>query len=403
MRVLRSLLDKVQPHVSPGGRYSRLYPAYEALDGFLFNPGTVTAGAPHLRDAMDLKRVMITVVIALLPCFFMALWNTGYEADRILQLLDGYPTGWRGDVLWYFGFEHNSDSLFDNFLMGSLLYLPVFLVTFAVGGFWESLFAVVRKKEINEGFLVTGFLFSLILPPTIPLWQVALGISFGVVIGKEIFGGTGMNFLNPALTGRVFLYFAYPGQNSGDSNWIAVDGYSGATLLAKASEGGVQAVVQASDWISAFLGTIPGSMGETSTLACLIGAAVLLLTGIGSWRIMLSVLIGAALVATFFNLIGSSSNPMFALPFYWHIVLGGFAFGTVFMATDPVSGAMTPEGQWIYGLLIGVLCILIRVVNPAFPEGMMLAILFGNICAPLIDQVVLKQHIRKRKVRHVQG
>jgi len=403
MKLLRSFLDSLHTQVRPGGKFARLFPLYEALDSFLFSPGAVTAGAPHVRDAMDLKRVMITVVVALLPCFIMAIWNTGFEADRILQLTDGYPSGWRGEILRFFEFRHNPDSLIDNMMMGSVLFLPVLLVTFIVGGFWETLFAVIRKNEINEGFLVTGSLFPLICPPTIPLWQVALGISFGVVIGKEIFGGTGKNFLNPALTGRAFLYFAYPAQNSGDRNWIAVDGYSGATLLSKAADGGMQAVMQASDWLSAFLGTIPGSMGETSTLACMFGAAVLLVTGIGSWRIMLSVLLGAALTSTLFNLIGSATNPMFALPFYWHLVLGGFAFGLVFMTTDPVSGAMTPEGQWFYGLLIGTMCILIRVVNPAFPEGMMLAILFGNICAPLIDQLVLKRHIRKRGLRHGQG
>jgi len=402
MKMLRSFLDGIHHHVRPGGKYARLYPLYEALDSFLFTPGTVTAGAPHVRDAMDLKRVMITVVVALLPCFFMAIWNTGFEADRIMQLTDGYPSGWRGEILRFFEFRHNPDSFIDNMMMGTVLFVPVLLVTFIVGGFWEALFAIVRKKEINEGFLVTGSLFPLICPPTIPLWQVALGISFGVVIGKEIFGGTGRNFLNPALTGRAFLYFAYPAQNSGDSNWIAVDGYSGATLLSKAAEGGMQAVVQASDWMSAFLGAIPGSMGETSTLACIFGAAVLIITGVGSWRIMLSVLLGAALTVTLFNLIGSDTNPMFALPFHWHLVLGGFAFGLVFMTTDPVSGAMTPEGQWIYGLLIGSICILIRVVNPAFPEGMMLAILFGNVCAPLIDLIILKLHIRKRGLRHVQ-
>ncbi|MBV5338355.1 MAG: NADH:ubiquinone reductase (Na(+)-transporting) subunit B [Deltaproteobacteria bacterium] len=402
MKRLRSFLDKIGVHVRPGGKYARLFPLYEALDGFLYTPGTVTAEAPHVRDAMDLKRVMITVVVALIPCFFMAIWNTGFEADRIMELTDGYPSGWRGEILRIFGFNHNQDSFSDNMMMGSVLFFPVMLVTFIVGGFWEALFAIVRKKDINEGFLVTGSLFPLICPPTIPLWQVALGISFGVVIGKEIFGGTGKNFLNPALTGRAFLYFAYPAQNSGDRNWIAVDGYSGATLLSKSADGGMQALVQASDWMSAFLGTIPGSMGETSTLACMFGAAVLILTGVGSWRIMFSVLLGGAVTATLFNLIGSATNPMFAIPFYWHLVLGGFAFGLAFMATDPVSGSMTPEGQWIYGLLIGTLCILIRVVNPAFPEGMMLAILFGNVCAPLIDLVVLKIHIRKRGLRHVQ-
>lgn len=403
MKMLRGLLDKVHPHFSPGGKYARLYPLYEALDSFLFTPGSVTTGAPHLRDAMDLKRVMITVVVALIPCFFMAIWNTGLQANSALLAVGGQMEGWRGALLTMLGHTADPHSFKDNLLMGAVWFVPVWLVANMVGGLWEALFCIVRKHELNEGFLVTGSLFPLICPPTIPLWQVALGISFGVVIGKEIFGGTGKNFLNPALTGRAFLFFAYPAQISGDKVWTAVDGYSSATALGRAAEGGVQAVTNAFSWMSAFLGTIPGSMGETSTLACLIGALVLLLTGIGSWRIMLSVLIGGALTATFFNVIGSATNPMFAMPFHWHLVLGGFAFGLVFMATDPVSGSMTPEGQWVYGLLIGSLCILVRVVNPAFPEGMMLAILFGNVCAPLVDQIVLKLHVSKRRLRHVQG
>lgn len=403
MTILRSLLDKIEPHFQPGGKLSRLFPLFEAADSFLYSPGEVTSGSLHVRDAMDLKRVMVTVVIALIPCFFMALLNTGYEADRVLQLSGGLPAGWRGDLLNMLGFRGDPLSLVDNLLMGAVWFLPVYLVTNIVGGFWEVLFAVVRKQEINEGFLVTGSLFPLICPPTIPLWQVALGITFGVVIGKEIFGGTGKNFINPALAGRAFLYFAYPAQNSGDKNWIAVDGYTSATPLARAAEGGTEAVTASVTWMDAFIGIIPGSMGETSTLACLIGAAVLLITGVASWRIMLACVLGAFSLATLFTVVGSATNPMFGLPFYWHFVLGGFAFGTVFMTTDPVSGAMTTTGQWAYGLLIGVMCILIRVVNPAFPEGMMLAILFGNICAPFIDHLVLKRHIKQRVVRHVAG
>ncbi|NTV49816.1 MAG: NADH:ubiquinone reductase (Na(+)-transporting) subunit B [Geobacteraceae bacterium] len=402
MKMLRSFLDGIHHHVRPGGKYARLYPLYEALDSFLFTPGTVTAAAPHVRDAIDLKRVMITVVIALIPCFFMAFWNTGLQANSVMQSAGLSPEGWRGVLLEAMGYSGNPASFSDNMLMGAVWFVPVYLVANIVGGFWEALFCIVRKHELNEGFLVTGSLFPLICPPTIPLWQVALGISFGVVIGKEIFGGTGKNFLNPALTGRAFLFFAYPAQMSGEQVWTAVDGYSGATALGRAAEGGLEAVTGTITWMNAFWGTIPGSLGETSTLACLIGAVVLVATGIGSWRIMLSVAVGAALTATLFNLTGSATNPMFAIPFYWHLVLGGFAFGTVFMATDPVSGSMTPEGQWIYGLLIGSICILIRVVNPAFPEGMMLAILFGNVCAPLIDLIILKLHIRKRGLRHVQ-
>ncbi len=402
MTGLRSLLDRLRPSFTEGGRYQRLYPLYEAIDSFLYTPGEVTEGAPHLRDAIDLKRVMITVVIALLPCFFMAMWNTGYQANSALQLSGGSVEGWRGALLSLLGYGGDPHSLTDNLLLGAAWFVPVYLVTNLVGGLWELLFCVVRKHELNEGFLVTGSLFPLICPPTLPLWQVALGISFGVVIGKEIFGGTGKNFLNPALTARAFLFFAYPAQISGDRVWTAVDGVTGATALARAAEGGLQAVRETTSWFDAFVGTIPGSMGETSTLACLFGAAVLLLTGIGSWRVMLSVLVGAVSLSALFFLVGSPSNPMFGLPPHWHLVLGGLAFGLVFMATDPVSAAMTPEGQWLYGLLIGAMCILIRVVNPAFPEGMMLAILFGNVFAPLIDQLVLKFHV-KRRLRHVEG
>jgi Na+-transporting NADH:ubiquinone oxidoreductase subunit B len=392
----------LQPHFAKGGKLNRLYPLYEAADSFIYTPGDVTLSGPHVRDAIDLKRVMITVVIALLPCFFMAMWNTGFQANSALQLTGGSVDGWRGALLALLGYGGNPDSLFDNLLLGAAWFIPIYLVTNIVGGLWEAFFSIVRRHEINEGFLVTGSLFPLICPPTLPLWQVALGISFGVVIGKEIFGGTGKNFLNPALTGRAFLFFAYPAQISGNSVWTAVDGFSGATALSRAAEGGAQAVTAVSSWFDAFIGTIPGSMGETSALACLFGAAVLIFTGVGSWRIMLSGLIGAIALSTLFYLIGSGTNPMFGLAPHWHLVLGGLAFGLVFMATDPVSGAMTQEGQWLYGFLIGSLCIMIRVVNPAFPEGMMLAILFGNVFAPVIDQLVLKFHI-KRRLQHVQG
>jgi Na+-transporting NADH:ubiquinone oxidoreductase subunit B len=406
MKPLRKLLDRLHPHFSEGGRLKLLYPLYEALDSFIYTPGESTTGAPHVRDAMDLKRVMITVVIALIPCFFMALWNTGYQANQAMQFSGGEVPGWRGGLLDLFGYGANPESLLDNLLLGAAWFVPIFLVTNIVGAFWEALFSIVRRHEINEGFLVTGALFPLICPPSLPLWQVALGISFGVVIGKEIFGGTGKNFLNPALTGRMFLFFAYPAQISGNAVWVAatsnsVDGISGATALGRAAEGGVAAVTAATTWFDAFLGIIPGSMGETSTLACLFGAAVLLISGIGSWRIISATVLGAGALSLLFMLIGSATNPMFALGPHWHLVLGGFAFGAVFMATDPVSAAMTEEGQWLYGLLIGTMCILIRVVNPAFPEGMMLAIIFGNVFAPLIDQLVLKVHI-KRRLRHVE-
>ncbi len=319
-----------------------------------------------------------------------------------MQVNGGSVEGWRGVLLDLLGYGGNPNSLVDNLLLGAAWFVPIYLVTNIVGGLWEALFCIIRRHELNEGFLVTGSLFPLICPPTLPLWQVALGISFGVVIGKEIFGGTGKNFLNPALTGRAFLFFAYPAQISGDKVWTALDGISRATPLSHAAEGGVQAVASVTSWFDAFFGLIPGSMGETSTLACLFGAAVLVLSGIGSWRIMLSGLGSVVAISLMFNLIGSSTNPMFGLGPHWHLVLGGLAFGLVFMATDPVSGAMTEEGQWIYGFLIGAMCIMIRVVNPAFPEGVMLAILFGNVFAPLIDQLVLKVHTRRR-LRHVQG
>lgn len=401
MSFLRKLLDSVEHNFQPGGRFQRLHPMYEAADSFLFSPGTVTSGGIHIRDAIDLKRVMIMVVVALIPCFYMALWNTGFQANNALANGLGSITGWRHTILTMLGHNGDAGNFYDNMIMGAVWFVPVYLVTNIVGGLWEALFAMVRKHEINEGFLVTGSLFPLICPPTIPLWQVALGISFGVVIGKEIFGGTGKNFMNPALAGRAFLFFAYPAQMSGDKVWTALDGFSSATPLAKAAEGGLAAVSGNFQWIDAFMGKIPGSMGETSTLACLIGVAILLLTGVASWRIIFSCFFAAAILTTLFNFMGSDSNPMFALPFHWHLVLGGFAFGTVFMTTDPVSGAMTTLGQWFYGALIGFMCILIRVVNPAFPEGMMLAILFGNICAPFIDHLVLQRNIKRRRLRHV--
>jgi len=281
-----------------------------------------------------------------------------------------------------------------------VFYVPIYAVTFVVGGIWEVLFAVKRGHEVNEGFFVTSILFSLTLPATIPLWQVALGISFGVVIGKEIFGGTGKNFLNPALTGRAFLYFAYPAQISGDAVWTAVDGYSGATALGIAAADGLGGVLASGlTWSDAFLGNMQGSVGEVSTAAIFVGGAILLITRVASWRIMGGVLLGMIATSLLFNAIGSSTNPMFALPWHWHLVLGGFAFGMVYMATDPVSAAMTDTGRWAYGALIGVMCVLIRVVNPAFPEGMMLAILFANLFAPLFDWSVVRANVRRRLAR----
>ncbi len=410
MKLLRRFLDRLHPLFGEGGRLQRLYPLYEAIDTFLYTPGEVTRAAPHVRDALDLKRTMVTVGIALWPCIFMAIWNTGYQGNLAIESLG--PTtveGWRGTVMEMSGVGFDSQSFLSNFLYGALYFVPVFVVCNAVGGAWELLFASVRRHEVSEGFLVTGILFPLILPPTIPLWQVALGISFGVVIGKEIFGGTGRNFLNPALTSRAFLYFAYPAEITGDRIWVALDGYTAATPLTAltTAPAGMDAITLPPEagglgisWWDAFLGTIPGSMGETSALACLVGAVLLVATAIGSWRIMLSMLVSTMALTGLFWWVGSETNPMFAMDPMWHLVTGGFAFGLVFMATDPVSATMTETGKWFYGALIGVMTALIRVVNPAFPEGTMLAILFGNIFAPLIDHFVVQANIRRRLARH---
>lgn len=399
MRFLRTWFDRNEKRFTEGS-LKPLYPLYEAVDAFLFTPSSVNPGPTHVRDGIDLKRLMSVVIVALVPCIWMAFWNTGYQANLAMaQTGVAAAPGWRGAVIATLGCGYDPGSLWANLVHGGLYFLPVYLVCMLVGTLWEVLFAAVRKHEVNEGLLVTGMLFPLTLPPTIPLWQVALGISFGVVIGKEVFGGTGKNFLNPALTARVFLYFAYPVQISGDAVWVAVDGYTRATPMALAKTGGLEALGQSVSWTQAFLGTIPGSMGETSTLACLIGAAVLLLTGVGSWRIMLSMVLGTVAFAELLHAVGSDTNPMFQISGAWHLVLGGFAFGAVFMATDPVSAAMTETGKWIYGLLIAFMTVLIRVINPAFPEGVMLAILFGNVFGPVIDHFVLQANIRRRLAR----
>ncbi len=417
MKLLRRILDRQARHFEPGGRFERFYPLYEAPDTFLYTPGKTTAGAAHVRDALDLKRLMMTVVVALVPCVLMAMWNTGRQIHLAIAGGATALPNWRTDAMEMLGLPFDASSLLANTAHGALYYLPVLVVTFAVGGLWEGLFAVVRRHDVNEGFLVTGMLFPLVLPPTIPLWQVAIGITFGVVVGKEIFGGTGYNVLNPALTARVFLFFAYPAQISGDAVWIAAgtsaDGYSGATALGdiavlEAAEGseaplnGLTAIEGKVSWMQAFLGDIPGSMGETSALACLIGAAILIATGIGSWRIMVAATAGTAAISLLLNLIASNTNAMLSVPFHWHVVLGGWAFGIVFMATDPVSAAQTNRGRYIYGFLVGVLAILIRTVNPAFPEGVMLGILFMNLFAPLIDHYVLKANIKRRQARYAQ-
>jgi len=401
---IRNILDKIEHHFEKGGRFEKYYALYEAADTFLYRPASVTKTTAHVRDGIDLKRMMITVWLCAFPAMFFGMWNTGYQANLIfadspelLAAQDGWRIALTGMLAGF-----NPSSLWDNFIQGATWLVPVYAVTFIVGGFWEVLFASIRKHEVNEGFFVTSILFALILPPSIPLWQVALGISFGVVIGKEVFGGTGKNFLNPALTGRAFLFFAYPAQMSGDAVWTAVDGFAGATSLGLAAVGGIENVLNNGiTWMSAFVGTIHGSLGETSTLAILIGGAVLLMTKIAAWRIVAGVMLGMIALSMLFNALGSDTNPMFAMPWYWHLVVGGFAFGMIFMATDPVSASMTNTGKWIFGALIGVMVVLIRVVNPAFPEGMMLAILFANLFAPLIDHFIVQANIKRRTARNV--
>ena len=400
---MRSFLDnKVAPHFHEGGKFEKYYTFYEMFDTMLYSPDSVTRASAHVRDGIDLKRIMMTVWFCAFPAILFGLWNTGYQAN--LQIAEGFSPipGWRSDlVMALAGFD--PASLWSNVLHGLVYYVPILIVVYLGGFIWEGLFAWKRGHEVNEGFFVTGILFTLIVPPSIPLWQVFLGISFGVVIGKEVFGGTGKNFLNPALVGRAFLFFAYPAEMSGDAVWTAVDNFSGATPLALAAAGqlefaaGLTADAGANiSWMQTFLGNIQGSIGETSTLAILIGGAALLLTKIASWRIVLGVFLGMAALSTLFNMIGSETNPMFAMPWYWHLSLGGFAFGMVYMATDPVSASMTNVGKYIFGALIGVMIVLIRVVNPAFPEGVMMAILFANLCAPLIDHFVVQANVRRR-------
>ncbi len=396
----REILDSIEPHFTKGGRLEKYYGLYEMVDTFIYTPADVTRGSTHVRDGNDLKRTMTFVVIATLFCVLMAMYNTGYQANLAmasmgLEKIDN----WRSVPMMLFGY--NTMNPFSNLVHGALYFLPIYITTLAVGGIWEVLFATVRGHEVNEGFLVSSMLYTLIMPPDMPLWQVALGISFGIVIGKEVFGGTGKNFLNPALTGRAFLYFAYPASMTGDSVWVAVDGFTRATPLGLAANGGLDAVYAANySWMQSFFGFEPGCLGETSTLAILIGAAFLLYTRVASYRIMAGVFIGMVLTSLLFNIIGSDTNPMFALPWYWHLTMGGFAFGMVYMATDPVSAAMTDTGRWVFGGLVGLMTVLIRVVNPAFPEGIMLAILFSNMFAPTIDYFVIQANIRRRMKRH---
>ncbi|MCU0966951.1 MAG: NADH:ubiquinone reductase (Na(+)-transporting) subunit B [Burkholderiaceae bacterium] len=350
--------------------------------------------------------MMFLVVIAALPCIYMAMYNTGLQANLALDpAKTASLEGWRHAVIGMLGVGYSPASLAANVIHGALYFLPLYIVTMVVGLTWEVLFAVVRKMEVNEGFFVTGLLFPLILPPTTPLWQAALGITFGVVVAKEVFGGTGMNFINPALAARAFLFFAYPAEISGDKVWaavpegMAVDGYSGATLLSqmRVMTGSFEA--QGFSWWNAFIGLEPGSMGETSALACLIGAVIIIATGVGSWRTMAAATLGTVAMASLLNAIGSTTNPWFGVPFWWHMVLGSWAFGIVFMATDPVTSTFSEAGKWVYGGMMGALIVLIRVANPAYPESVMLVILFMNVMAPIIDHFFVQANVRRRKAR----
>ena len=421
MKFIRDMHDKVAPNFEKGGKFEKFYPLWEAHDTLLFTPGLVTKTASHIRDALDQKRMMITVVVALLPCFLMAMFNTGFQANAAIAAGATPLEDWHYSLYETLGFavaqSGDTVSFFDfrNFILGALFFLPVYITTMAVGGIAEVAICIVRRHPVTEGFLVTGALFPLILPATIPLWQVAIGILFGVIIGKEIFGGVGMNILNPALTARAFLFFAYPGQISGDQPWLAFDlatkpdAVSGATHLSQMAVGGfdftkAENAIGGTNWWDAFLGMMNGSMGETSTLAVLIGAGILIFSKIGSWRTMLGIIIGTIATALLLNQIGASGehaaiNNMLDVPFYWHFVIGGWAFGTVFMATDPVSSPFTDRGRFIYGLMIGFMVILVRCVNPAYPEGMMLAILFMNMFAPLIDHFIVQANIKRRMAR----
>jgi len=409
MRWLRNRLDKLAPHFERGGRLHAWHPLWEAMDTFFYTPPSVTATGAHVRDAIDLKRMMMTVVIAALPCVFMAMYNTGLQANLAIDPAKiGALDGWRHDVMRALGVGYSPASAVGNLVHGALYFLPLYIVTMVVGLSWEVLFAIVRKVEVNEGFFVTGILFPLILPPTTPLWQAALGISFGVVLAKEVFGGTGMNFINPALAARAFVFFAYPAEISGDKVWtavppeVAVDGFSGATLLAQMRVMTQPFESAGFSWLNAFIGLEPGSMGETSALACLLGAVLLLVTRIASWRSMTGVVLGTIAMSLVFNAIGSPTNPWFSVPFWWHMVLGGWAFGTVFMVTDPVTSPFSEKGKWVYGFLIGAFVVLIRTVNPAYPEAMMLVILFMNVMAPVIDYGFIKANVTRRIKRNAE-
>jgi Na+-transporting NADH:ubiquinone oxidoreductase subunit B len=399
---LKAYLEKIEPNFEAGGKHEKWYALYEAAATIFYTPGKVNKTGTHVKDSIDLKRIMIFVWMATFPAMFYGMYNIGHQAhDAILMAGATIPDMWQTALFVALGGQIGleSTSAIAMFLYGACCFIPIYATVFVVGAFWEVLFSSVRKHEINEGFFVTSVLFSLTLPATIPLWQAALGITFGIVVAKEIFGGTGRNFLNPALSGRAFLYFAYPAQISGDAIWTAADGYSGATWLGKAAQGTVTDWSLNADWWDAFFGNIQGSVGEVSTLALILGGLFIIYMRIASWRIVLGVLLGGVAFSTLLNLIGSDTNFMFAMPWYWHLVTGGFAFGMFFMATDPVSASFTNTGKWAYGFLIGLMCVLIRVLNPAFPEGMMLAILFANLWAPLFDYFVAQSNIKRRIAR----
>ncbi|MCH7611808.1 MAG: NADH:ubiquinone reductase (Na(+)-transporting) subunit B [Candidatus Marinimicrobia bacterium] len=388
MKFIRTILDKIEPIFDKGGFLEKFHPVYEATDTILFSTNEKTESGPHIRDSIDNKRVMILVVIALIPLYIFGAINIGWQAASVS------------------GIER---SVLENFWIGMGSIFPILMTALVAGGFWEVLFAVVRKHSINEGFLVTWALIPLIMPPTIPLWQVALATSFGVVIGKEIFGGVGMNIFNPALVARAFIFFAYPSQISGDKVWVNVDGISGATALSipAAVENG-NAVELLSNitrfdysWSNMFWGYIPGSIGETNKFLIILGALFLMYTGIVNWRVIVGALIGLLGTATLTNILSSySSNTMLTLPAHYHLVMGGFLFGVAFMATEPVTGAHTDKGRWIYGFMIGLLTVIIRSINPAYPEGTMLAILLMNAFAPLIDYYVVQGNISQRLKRY---
>lgn len=381
MKFIKNTLDKMRPNFEEGGKFYAFHSLFDAMDTFFLTPEATTTSGCHIRDAVDNKRTMFTVVIALIPALLFGMYNIGYQH----YLSEGVIAS--GDYCANF---------WGNFGYGLLKLLPMILVSYIVGLGIECIFAQVRKHEVSEGYFVTGMLIPLICPPDVPLWQLALAVAFAVIIGKEVFGGTGYNFLNPALVARAFLFFSYPIQMSGDTVWIAAQGdaISGATPLGEMIAGAAQPSASVLDMI---IGFMPGSVGETSVIAILIGALILLVTGVASWRIMLSIFVGGAAMGLIFNAVGA--NEYMSMPFYYHFLMGGFMFGAVFMATDPVTAAHTNTGKYIYGFLIGVMAVLIRVVNPAYPEGMMLAILLLNVFAPLIDYYVVDANIRKRAKR----